>query len=68
LTVRQRALDEAPDEFQDRGMEPVSIHEAKLHRDPLDRMLVAQARIERLPLLSADPLLAAYDCPRVPAA
>jgi PIN domain nuclease of toxin-antitoxin system len=31
------------------------------HRDPFDRMLVAQAQIERMPLLSADPLLAAYE-------
>lgn len=31
------------------------------HRDPFDRMLVAQARAERLPLLTADPKLAAYD-------
>jgi len=31
------------------------------HRDPFDRMLVAQARVEGVPLLSADPKLAAYD-------
>ena len=34
------------------------------HRDPFDRMLVAQARVERLRLLSYDAALAAYACPR----
>ena len=31
------------------------------HRDPFDRLLVAQAQIENLPIVSADPLLARYD-------
>jgi PIN domain nuclease of toxin-antitoxin system len=31
------------------------------HRDPFDRMLVAQARCEDLTLLTADPAMAAYD-------
>lgn len=31
------------------------------HRDPFDRMLIAQAQVEGLPLLTADPQLAAYD-------
>ncbi len=31
------------------------------HRDPFDRMLVAQAQSEGLPILSADPAFAAYD-------
>jgi PIN domain nuclease of toxin-antitoxin system len=31
------------------------------HRDPFDRLLVAQAQMEGLPLLTADPHLAAYD-------
>ncbi len=33
------------------------------HRDPFDRMLVAQARVEGLTLASADPTLAAYEVP-----
>ncbi len=37
------------------------------HRDPFDRVLVAQARLERMPLLTADPLLAAYDVDLHPA-
>jgi PIN domain nuclease of toxin-antitoxin system len=31
------------------------------HRDPFDRLLVAQAQQLGLPILSADPALAAYD-------
>ncbi len=33
------------------------------HRDPFDRMLVAQARLEGLTLATADGALAAYDVP-----
>ena len=32
-----------------------------LHRDPFDRMLVAQAQLERLPILTADASIARYD-------
>jgi PIN domain nuclease of toxin-antitoxin system len=32
-----------------------------LHRDPFDRMLVAQARCERLTLLTRDPQVQRYD-------
>ena len=31
------------------------------HRDPFDRILIAQAQIEGLPLLTADPRMARYD-------
>lgn len=31
------------------------------HRDPFDRLLIAQARLEKLKLVTADPLLAQYD-------
>ena len=30
------------------------------HRDPFDRLLVAQSQLEDMPLLTADPLLAEY--------
>ena len=33
------------------------------HRDPFDRMLVAQARLEGLTVVTADRALAAYDVP-----
>lgn len=31
------------------------------HRDPFDRILIAQAQLENLPILSADPLIGQYD-------
>ena len=40
-----------------------ALHVAQLppyHRDPFDRMLVAQALIERMPLLTADKRFSAY--------
>lgn len=49
------------------GILPVGIEHAiavrdlpTIHRDPFDRMLIAQARQERLRLLTADKTLAAY--------
>ena len=30
------------------------------HKDPFDRMLAAQSQIERLPLISTDPLIATF--------
>lgn len=34
-----------------------------LHKDPFDRILVAQAMVEGITLLTADPLVAQYPCP-----
>ncbi|MHB8766939.1 MAG: type II toxin-antitoxin system VapC family toxin [Deferrisomatales bacterium] len=31
-----------------------------LHRDPFDRLLVAQSQVERIPLVTGDPLVAQY--------
>lgn len=46
---------------------PIALHHALhvrtlpgLHQDPFDRMLVAQAQLERLPIVTADPLIAQY--------
>jgi PIN domain nuclease of toxin-antitoxin system len=57
------APDDLPDRIADEGFSwlPVSaahawqVHELPPHhRDPFDRLLVAQARLERLPIVSAD--------------
>jgi PIN domain nuclease of toxin-antitoxin system len=31
-----------------------------LHRDPFDRILVAQSKLENLPILTTDPLVTQY--------
>jgi PIN domain nuclease of toxin-antitoxin system len=31
------------------------------HRDPFDRILIAQAQVEGLPILTSDPVFARYD-------
>lgn len=36
-----------------------------LHRDPFDRLLVAQARCESLSLVTRDPQVLAYDVPTI---
>lgn len=36
------------------------------HRDPFDRLLIAQARLLQVPLLSADEAIDAYDVERLP--
>ena len=52
------------------GVQPLAIeHQHALHagalsphhRDPFDRLLVAQAQVNDVPILTADPLIAAYE-------
>ena len=33
----------------------------RIHGDPFDRMLVAQAQVEGIPILTADPAISRYD-------
>ena len=35
------------------------------HRDPFDRLIAVQARLEKMPLVSADPAFDAYEVQRV---
>jgi PIN domain nuclease of toxin-antitoxin system len=37
------------------------------HRDPFDRLLVAQAQLENLTIVTRDPRIAAYDVSTLPA-
>ena len=53
---------------------PVSVRHAlaagglpRHHDDPFDRMLVAQAQVERLTIVTRDPRMSAYDVPILPA-
>lgn len=44
--------------------QPHALHVATLpahHRDPFDRLLIAQAQLDDLAILTADPQIAAYD-------
>ncbi len=36
------------------------------HSDPFDRLLIAQAQIERIPILTSDPRFKAYDVELIP--
>lgn len=68
-------LPEAPERYLPsrltrNGARPLPIQQAHalraaslplLHRDPFDRMLVAQAQLEEMKLMSADPALAGYE-------
>jgi len=65
-----QAPDDLPTRVEKLGFEllPIELEHAwalrnlpKHHRDPFDRLLIAQAHIERLVLLTADPAFAAYN-------
>ena len=62
--------DDLPDRIQQLGFEllPVEVEHAWAvrdlphhHGDPFDRLLIAQAQVERLPILSSDSAFADYD-------
>lgn len=64
------APDDAPDAVATSGFDALDITLAHAqaagalpmhHRDPFDRMLVAQARLEGLVVVTRDPVLADYD-------
>lgn len=59
-----------PDRLRHHGFElmPIQLSHAfragslpRLHGDPFDRMLVAQAQVEGLPILTADPAISRYE-------
>ena len=74
-------LPEAPGELIPRlmtrtGITPLPVHHRHalhvatlppLHRDPFDRLLIAQAQLEKLPILTADKSFALYDVETLPA-
>lgn len=74
-TQGRLTLPDPPDEYvRERvlanGFDALSIHLShmlraatlpRIHGDPFDRMLVAQAQIEGLPILTADPAISLYD-------
>ncbi len=59
-----------PSRLAEQGIAPLPIEHVhalrtadlpRLHADPFDRLLVAQAQLERMTLLTADPQMLAYD-------
>jgi PIN domain nuclease of toxin-antitoxin system len=59
-----------PDRLRHHGFELMSIDLAhafragalpRIHGDPFDRMLIAQAQVEGLPIMTADPAISRYD-------
>jgi PIN domain nuclease of toxin-antitoxin system len=59
-----------PQQMHENGFQPMPVeithallvHDLPpLHRDPFDRLLVAQAKAEGLPIVTADPLIRQYD-------
>ncbi len=62
--LRRGLLDNGYAELPMLGEHAVAIDSLPpIHRDPFDRMLVAQATVEGITLLTADPLLAEYPGP-----
>ena len=69
-TGKLAGVEHLPEEIADSGIRelPISFAHATtagrlplLHRDPFDRMLVAQARCERLALVTRDPQIHRYE-------
>jgi len=59
-----------PNKFSELGLAPLPVEHSHAfrvaelpahHRDPFDRLLIAQAQLEGVPLISADTQLHAYD-------
>jgi PIN domain nuclease of toxin-antitoxin system len=62
--LRRGLLDNGYDELAIAGEHAVAIGNLPpIHKDPFDRMLVAQSAIEGILLLSADPIIARYPGP-----
>jgi PIN domain nuclease of toxin-antitoxin system len=71
LPELEKAIGDLPGLLQADGFQPLPIALAhglragaysEPHRDPVDRMLAAQAELERLVLITADPQLASFPC------
>jgi len=66
--LRERVLAAGVRTMQLEAEHALAVTELPLHhRDPFDRLLISQARAERLTLVSADRRLPAYDVPVIPA-
>lgn len=65
--LRRELLDHGYSELSVDGAHAAAVADLPSHhRDPFDRMLVAQARVEGMSLLTADPQVLAYGPPAEP--
>jgi PIN domain nuclease of toxin-antitoxin system len=64
--LRRGLLDNGWEELHIDSRHTLAVSDLKpIHKDPFDRMLVAQANVEGIELLTADAKVAAYDGPIV---
>jgi PIN domain nuclease of toxin-antitoxin system len=62
--LRRGLLDNGYDELPITGDHAVALDGLPLiHRDPFDRILIAQSMVEGITLLTSDPLIAQYPAP-----
>lgn len=70
LTLPEPAESFVPSRLAGEGFVPLPIHVGHalragalppIHRDPWDRILIAQGQLEDLPILTADPAIGRYD-------
>lgn len=62
--LRRGLLDNGYAELAIGGEHALAVHSLQpIHKDPFDRLLVAQAQVESVTLLTADPLLGRYPGP-----
>lgn len=62
--LRRGLLDNGYDELAITSKHAVAIANLPpIHKDPFDRLLVAQSAVEGILLLTADPIVAQYPCP-----
>lgn len=63
-TLRRTLLDDGYEELAVLGQHAIEIDILPpIHKDPFDRILIAQAMVEGITLLTADPLIAKYPGP-----
>ncbi|MEE3627797.1 type II toxin-antitoxin system VapC family toxin [Nitrospirillum sp. BR 11752] len=59
--LRRGLLDNGYEELPITGAHALAVQDLPpLHRDPFDRILIAQSHAEGIPLLTADPIVAGY--------
>jgi PIN domain nuclease of toxin-antitoxin system len=62
--LRRAMLDDGYEELPVLGQHAVEVDVLPaIHKDPFDRMLIAQAMVEGITLLTADPVIASYPGP-----